>query len=148
MAEIMKRRNFFSWLGMGWFASFLPMAIAACSRQTATSAPAPTTRADGFTPVGTMAALAQTGFIQAKIAGKSVIIMGDSTRENAVRAIDLTCTHAGCLVDWQAKEKTFACPCHDSQFAADGKVLEGPAQKALQTYPAKLEGKTILVKVN
>ena len=30
----------------------------------------------------------------------------------------------------------------------DGKVLQGPAQKALQTYPAKLEGKTILVKVN
>jgi cytochrome b6-f complex iron-sulfur subunit len=144
----MKRRNFYSWLGMGWLASLFPMAIAACSRQTATSSPIPIPRADGFTPIGTMAALAQTGFLQAKIAGKSVIVMRDSTRKNAVRAIDLTCTHAVCLVDWQVKEKTFACPCHDSQFAADGKVLEGPAQKALQTYPAKLEGKTILIKVN
>ena len=96
MAEIMKRRNFFSWLGMGWFASFLPMAIAACSRQTATSSPAPTTRADGFTSIGTMAALAQTGFLQAKIAGKSVIVVRNPTRENAFIALDLTCTHAGC----------------------------------------------------
>ena len=74
--------------------------------------------------------------------------MRDSTRQNALRAIDLTCTHAGCTVDWQTKDKTFACPCHDSQFAADGKVLQGPAQKALQTYIAKLEDQTILVKVN
>jgi cytochrome b6-f complex iron-sulfur subunit len=148
MAEIMKRRNFFSWLGISWLASLFPMAIAACSRQTATSAPAPTTRKDGFTSIGTIDALAQTGFLQAKIAGKSVIVMPDSTRQNALRAIDLTCTHTGCLVDWQAKGKTFECPCHDSQFAADGKVLQGPAQKALQTYPAKLAGKSILVKVN
>jgi cytochrome b6-f complex iron-sulfur subunit len=102
------------------------MAIAA-SRQTATSAPAPTTRKDGFTSIGTIAALAQTGFLQAKIAGKSVIVLPDSTPKNVVRAIDLTCTHADCLVDWQAKGKIFECPCHDSQFAADGKVLQGIA---------------------
>jgi cytochrome b6-f complex iron-sulfur subunit len=144
----MKRRNFYSWLGMGWLASLFPMAIAACSRQTATSSPIPIPRADGFTSTGTIDALAQTGFIQAKIAGKSVIVIPNPTRKNAIRAIDLTCTHAGCLVDWQAKGKTFDCPCHDSQFASDGKVLQGPAQKALQTYPAKLAGKSILVKVN
>ncbi len=148
MAEIMKRRNFSSWLGIGWLASLFPMAIAACSRQTATSSAVPNTRTDGFTSIGTIDALDRAGFLQAKIAGKSVIVIPNPTHKNAMIAIDLTCTHAGCLVDWQAKGKTFDCPCHDSQFASDGKILQGPAQKALQAYPAKLEGKTILVKVN
>ncbi len=144
----MKRRNFFSWLGIGWLSSLLPMAIAACSSQSARSAPNSVTRADGFTPAGTLAALDRTGFLHIKIAGKSVIVLRDSIRKNAVRAIDMTCTHAGCLVDWQAQEQAFECPCHDSRFATDGKVLQSPAQKALRIYPAKLEDKNILVNVN
>ncbi|ACK72996.1 hypothetical protein PCC7424_4634 [Gloeothece citriformis PCC 7424] len=31
---MMKRREFFGWVGIGWLASFLPLALAGCNRQT------------------------------------------------------------------------------------------------------------------
>lgn len=37
------------------------------------------------------------------------------------------CTHAGCVVHWNGFEQCWDCPCHGSQFAPDGAVLNGPA---------------------
>jgi glycine/D-amino acid oxidase-like deaminating enzyme/nitrite reductase/ring-hydroxylating ferredoxin subunit len=46
------------------------------------------------------------------------------------------CTHAGCTVAWNQLEQCWDCPCHGSQFAADGTVLNGPAMEDL----ARLRG--------
>ncbi|MFK0732265.1 MAG: FAD-dependent oxidoreductase [Gloeotrichia echinulata GP01] len=48
-------------------------------------------------------------------------------------AISLTCTHQGCTVQ-KADDGKFHCPCHGAVFAADGKVLKGPAQRDLSKY--------------
>ncbi|MEC4812007.1 MAG: FAD-dependent oxidoreductase [Scytonema sp. PMC 1069.18] len=48
-------------------------------------------------------------------------------------AISLTCTHQGCTVK-MAEDGQFHCPCHGAVFAADGKVLKGPAQRDLPRY--------------
>jgi len=44
-------------------------------------------------------------------------------------ALSLTCTHLGCTLEQKAG--IFSCPCHGSRFDENGKVLHGPATKAL-----------------
>jgi Rieske Fe-S protein len=37
------------------------------------------------------------------------------------------CTHVGCHIHWNSLEGCWDCPCHGSQFAPDGQVLNAPA---------------------
>jgi glycine/D-amino acid oxidase-like deaminating enzyme/nitrite reductase/ring-hydroxylating ferredoxin subunit len=37
------------------------------------------------------------------------------------------CTHLGCHLHWNSFETSWDCPCHGSQFAVDGTVLNAPA---------------------
>ncbi len=39
----------------------------------------------------------------------------------------ITCSHLGCSIALNEKEKSFDCPCHGSRFHLDGTVLRGPA---------------------
>ena len=41
------------------------------------------------------------------------------------------CTHLGCTVTWNNSEKSFDCPCHGSRFSVSGKLINGPANTAL-----------------
>lgn len=45
--------------------------------------------------------------------------------------INAVCTHLGCVVPWNKAENKFMCPCHGSQYNADGKVVRGPAPLSL-----------------
>ncbi|MEU3431115.1 FAD-dependent oxidoreductase [Streptomyces gardneri] len=42
------------------------------------------------------------------------------------------CTHMGCELGFNEAERTWECPCHGSRFAADGRVLQGPATRPLE----------------
>lgn len=41
-----------------------------------------------------------------------------------VRAFNVVCPHAGCFVDFREANNCFHCPCHNSSFSLDGKVLD------------------------
>jgi menaquinol-cytochrome c reductase iron-sulfur subunit len=49
------------------------------------------------------------------------------------------CTHLGCGYRWESDPKRFFCPCHNSVFDIEGRVLAGPAPRPLDTLPVKLE---------
>jgi menaquinol-cytochrome c reductase iron-sulfur subunit len=44
------------------------------------------------------------------------------------------CTHLSCRVNWKEDLKKFVCPCHDANFDADGKVLDGPPPAPLGRF--------------
>jgi glycine/D-amino acid oxidase-like deaminating enzyme/nitrite reductase/ring-hydroxylating ferredoxin subunit len=64
-----------------------------------------------------------------KLGGKPVAAYRDESSELHLRSA--VCTHAGCTVHWNSFEGCWDCPCHGSQFATDGQVLNGPAATPL-----------------
>jgi len=63
----------------------------------------------------------------------------------AVQAWSVTCPHLGCAVDLRAEAPGFFCPCHDSSFDAEGRRLDGPSPRDLDTLNTKLEDGFVLV---
>ena len=51
--------------------------------------------------------------------------------QGALHERSATCTHVGCVVSWNAAERSWDCPCHGSRFDIDGRVLNGPAPSPL-----------------
>jgi glycine/D-amino acid oxidase-like deaminating enzyme/nitrite reductase/ring-hydroxylating ferredoxin subunit len=45
--------------------------------------------------------------------------------------LNATCPHLGGVVRWNAKERSWDCPCHGSRFDLNGKVIHGPANRDL-----------------
>ena len=54
------------------------------------------------------------------------------TEDGTIIRRSAKCTHMGCIVHWNSFEQCWDCPCHGSQFAPDGQVLNGPAVKPLE----------------
>jgi glycine/D-amino acid oxidase-like deaminating enzyme/nitrite reductase/ring-hydroxylating ferredoxin subunit len=61
--------------------------------------------------------------------GTKAAVYRDEDGATTVRSA--TCTHMGCLVGWNAAERTWDCPCHGSRFAPEGGVISGPAESPL-----------------
>ena len=58
--------------------------------------------------------------------------------------VSAVCTHLGCNVDHDEGEG-FACPCHGSRFAEDGRVSKGPAAWPLPRFALSLSRRGELV---
>jgi cytochrome b6-f complex iron-sulfur subunit len=60
--------------------------------------------------------------------------MWASNTEEGFLAIYKVCTHLGCLYNWNDQENKFLCPCHGSQFQANGEYIAGPAPRSLDRF--------------
>jgi menaquinol-cytochrome c reductase iron-sulfur subunit len=65
--------------------------------------------------------------------------------DNSVVAYGPQCTHLGCAYHWDDSKREFLCPCHNSLFAMDGKVISGPAARPLDRYDVRIEGNKLLI---
>jgi cytochrome b6-f complex iron-sulfur subunit len=158
---MLKRRSFLAYFSLAWLTSCFPIILAICApRRTMAQARNQADEnldinskvnakavvkktSDGFTVIGSVSELKKSGYIQTKQAAVSI----DPQNPKKLVAVNPKCTHQGCDVKWSTEEKKYECPCHNAKFDADGKVLNGPATKPLTTYPAKIVGTQVLVKI-
>ncbi|CAK0779532.1 hypothetical protein CVIRNUC_004795 [Coccomyxa viridis] len=59
--------------------------------------------------------------------------------------INAVCTHLGCVVPWNDNENKFKCPCHGSQYNAEGKVVRGPAPLSLALAHADINNDIVFL---
>lgn len=60
-------------------------------------------------------------------------------------AFGAQCTHLGCAYHWDERKSEFQCPCHNSVFSLDGKVVSGPAPRPLDRYATRIENGKLLL---
>jgi nitrite reductase/ring-hydroxylating ferredoxin subunit len=69
--------------------------------------------------------------------GKVAVYRDEGGRLHRMTAI---CPHLGCIVAWNAVDRTWDCPCHGSRFACTGEVINGPANDGLAAVNGDTDG--------
>ncbi|HEX8293434.1 MAG TPA: FAD-dependent oxidoreductase, partial [Pyrinomonadaceae bacterium] len=71
-----------------------------------------------------------TGAVMRRGLSKVALFRDDA---GALHEFSAVCTHLGCVVSFNDKERSWDCPCHGSRFdPTDGHVLNGPAIEGLE----------------
>lgn len=65
----------------------------------------------------------------AEFKGEKLAVYKD--HQGKVTALSPVCTHAGCIVNFNAAEQSWDCPCHGGRFDISGKVMCGPPRENL-----------------
>lgn len=58
--------------------------------------------------------------------------------DSQVLAYNAECPHLGCKIGFNPEKDRFGCPCHDSSFGLDGKVLGGPAPRGMDELQTRV----------
>ena len=94
---------------------------------------------DAGSPLATVgtAALVQT---------PSGLVLVAHTGADTFTAVTATCTHENCTITGFTGQ-AFVCPCHGSRFSTSGAVQNGPATRALRSFPTRLAGNVLTITV-
>src|ERR1043165_6944669 len=65
--------------------------------------------------------------------------------EGRFAALDAICTHMRCTVQYNALNLSVDCPCHGSAYEVDGRVIGGPAPRALRTFQIRSDGTALTI---
>jgi cytochrome b6-f complex iron-sulfur subunit len=66
------------------------------------------------------------------------------TSADGFTALTSTCTHQACTVSGFANQR-YVCPCHGSTYDTSGRVVQGPAQSALRSFPTAFAGGVLTI---
>ena len=70
----------------------------------------------------------------AEIDGEKVAVYRDE--RGVLHALSASCTHMGCIVQWNGAAQSWDCPCHGGRYRPTGEVLCAPPTRALQPVRA------------
>jgi nitrite reductase/ring-hydroxylating ferredoxin subunit len=100
----------------------------------------------GWVRVASRSDLAEGEVLGVDAAGKEIALYDADGR---IFATDNICTHAYArLSDGWLDGETIECPLHAARFdIRTGKVLDPPATEPLKTYPVRLSGEDIEIKI-
>jgi menaquinol-cytochrome c reductase iron-sulfur subunit len=147
------RRSFFRWVtraaaGLIGLGLAIPLAGYVIS-------PALRRRAQSWVEVGRLDTLSEgepaqleyvtivrDGYIEAKT---QKAVWAVKQPDGAVTVFAPLCTHLGCGYHWDTTDRRFKCPCHGSVYDVTGEVLAGPAPRALDRLPTKIQEGRLLV---
>ena len=67
-------------------------------------------------------------------------------KDKKLTAFTSICPHLGCGINWDENSEKFICPCHDSFFDIEGRVLSGPSPRGMDTLETEIKDGKIFVK--
>ena len=62
-----------------------------------------------------------------------------------IAALNIICTHLGCIPNWLANDRKFKCPCHGSGYRQNGINFEGPTPRPLERFFIQVEDGIVIV---
>jgi len=73
-------------------------------------------------------------------------VMLVNSKAGGLKAFTAICTHLGCIVSWDSRKGSIACPCHDGFFnPVTGAVVSGPPPKPLAQYEVVVKDGHVLI---
>jgi Rieske Fe-S protein len=138
------RRSFLQHLPLGVFAAVFASLSGAAFRFLR---PRVVAASDQWLDVATLSELNGPQPLPRKVVAEHVSGWAVTTEEHNVfvlpaknnQVVSPVCPHAGCEVLWEQPANRFACPCHESYFAADGSRISGPSPRGLDALPSRVQ---------
>lgn len=65
--------------------------------------------------------------------------------EDRIAALNIICTHLGCIPNWLPNDQKFKCPCHGSGYYYDGINFEGPTPRPLERFRVYVDEGILIV---
>lgn len=65
--------------------------------------------------------------------------------EDRIAALNIICTHLGCIPNWLPNDRKFKCPCHGSGYYQNGVNFEGPTPRPLERFRIFVEDGVVIV---
>ena len=65
--------------------------------------------------------------------------------EERIAALNIICTHLGCIPNWLPNDRKFKCPCHGSGYKPNGVNFEGPTPRPLERFRLFVEDGIVIV---
>lgn len=64
---------------------------------------------------------------------------------DTIAANTIVCTHQQCQVGYNDRDVRLDCPCHGSRYDLNGRVIQGPAPRALKHFNAVIHGDSVFL---